>query len=285
MTIRQLYQDTKQKLREGGVEAFSAETRFLFEGILGVDYQTVLVCGEVEASPQRQERLEEAVEKRLTGYPLQYITGVWEFYSCPFEVGEGVLIPRPDTETLCEAGLRYLYNCLSEQPVVADLCSGSGCLAVVIALRVEAAKVYAVEKYDEALFYLRRNVALNKAPVRIVQGDVLEGGFLEPAEPLDLIVCNPPYLTSDNMAQLQTEVSFEPANALYGDEDGLLFYRAVSEQWLHKLKPGGMLAFEIGIHQERDVEEILLRNGYQNVCTLPDTCGIIRVITAERPFC
>ena len=283
MTVRRLYQQVKERLKSGGIESYAAEARFLFEGVLGIDYQNILLCGELEASARQEQLACEAVEKRLTGYPLQYITGMWEFYSFPFEVGEGVLIPRPDTEALCDVALRYLNSCDCGQPVVVDLCSGSGCLAVAISLKFEAAKVYAVEKYDAALTYLRRNVALNKADVRIVKGDVLEGGFLEPVEPLDLIVCNPPYLTKEDMEDLQTEVSYEPETALYGDEDGLLFYRAVAEQWLERLKPGGMLAFEIGMGQEEDVAGILGRNGYQNICTYRDVCGIIRVLTAQRP--
>ena len=284
MTVRHLYEQIKERLKQGGIEAYSSEARFLFEGVLGIDYQNILLCGEMEATSRQIEQAFHAVEKRLTGYPLQYITGVWEFYSYPFEVGEGVLIPRPDTEALCDVALKILNHSDCENPVVADLCSGSGCLAVAIALKFEAAKVYAVEKYDEALGYLRRNVALNKADVRVIKGDVLRGGFLEPAEPLDLIVCNPPYLTKSDMQNLQVEVSYEPKTALYGDEDGLLFYRAISEQWLCRLKPGGVLAFEIGMGQENDVSTIFERNGYQNVCTYQDICGIIRILTAQRPF-
>ena len=122
MTIRQMYQQVRGRLKDAGNESFAAETRFLFEGILGIDYQNILLCGEMELSEAQQEQLTKALEKRLTGYPLQYITGTWEFYSFPFEVGEGVLIPRPDTEALCEVGLKYLNRCKTKQPVVADLC-------------------------------------------------------------------------------------------------------------------------------------------------------------------
>lgn len=283
MTLKQLYRQTKERLKNGGLEAYALEARFLFEGALGIDFQNLLLCGEVEASAGQREQVLRAVEKRLTGYPLQYITGAWEFYSFPFEVGEGVLIPRSDTELLCDVALRFLSRHGSARPAVADLCSGSGCLAVAISLNFESAEVYAVEKYEEALHYLRRNVALNRAPVRVIQGDVLAGPLPEPAEPLDLIVCNPPYLTKEDMEHLQTEVSYEPASALYGDVDGLSFYRAVSEQWFKRLKAGGMLAFEIGMGQEQNVSDILRWNGYQNICTYKDVCDIIRVISAERP--
>ncbi len=284
MTMEQLYRQIKARFKHSGLEAYTAEARFLFEGVLGLDYQNLLLCGEVEVTPEQRRQVMQAVERRLSGYPLQYITGMWEFYSYPFEVGEGVLIPRQDTEALCDVALRILNRCGSARPVVADLCSGSGCLAVAIALKFERAKVYAVEKYEEALYYLRRNVALNRADVEVVEGDVLDGGVLELPEPLDLIVCNPPYLTKEDMEHLQAEVSYEPATALYGDTDGLRFYRVIAEQWFGRLRPGGTIAFEIGIGQEGDVSDILYWNGYQNVCTYQDVCGIIRVITAERPL-
>ena len=171
-----------------------------------------------------------------------------------------------------------------ERPVVVDLCSGSGCLAVSVACEYEGARVYAVEKYDAALSYLRRNVKLNQADVKIVQGDVLTNTYAEPIPEADLVLCNPPYLTEEDMKHLQKEVTFEPASALYGEaEDGLTFYRAVSSGWRKRIRSGGMLAFEIGMGQEQAVKQILQKEGYQNICTVLDACGIIRVLTAVRP--
>ena len=119
--------------------------------------------------------------------------------------------------------------------------------------------------------------------MQVVQADVLCGVPLEFAGIADVIICNPPYLTQTDMEQLQKEVSYEPATALYGDDDGLLFYREITRQWRKALKPGGMLAFEIGKGQERDVETFLRANGFQNICTRKDGCGIIRVLTADKP--
>lgn len=288
MTLHELYQTIKQQLKEGGIEPYASEARFLMEGVLGVDYQNILVCGEMEATPEQLNKARSAVCRRLEGYPLQYLLGTWEFYSYPFEVGEGVLIPRPDTETLCEQGLAYLTHWQmthgKERPVVVDLCSGSGCLAVSVACEYEGARVYAVEKYDAALSYLRRNVKLNQADVKIVQGDVLINTYAEPIPEADLVLCNPPYLTEEDMKHLQKEVTFEPASALYGEaEDGLTFYRVVSSGWRERIRSGGMLAFEIGMGQEQAVKQILQKEGYQNICTVLDACGIIRVLTAVRP--
>jgi release factor glutamine methyltransferase len=281
LTVSALYREAKERLKAGGIEAYGTEARFLVEGVLGVSYQKLLLDGERPVKPPEREHFERALERRLKGYPLQYLLGRWEFYGYPFEVGEGVLIPRADTETLCEAALERLEKL--EHPVVIDLCSGSGCLAVTMALECPEAAVYAVEKYEAALGYLRRNAALNNAPVRVMQADVLCGVPLEFTGMADVITCNPPYLTQADMEQLQKEVSYEPETALYGDDDGLLFYREITRQWRKALKPGGMLAFEIGKGQERDVETFLRANGFQNVCTRKDGCGIIRVLTADKP--
>lgn len=281
ITLSSLYKEAKECLKTGGVEAYGTEARFLVEEVLGVPYQKLLLDGEQPVEPSAAERFTQALKRRLEGYPLQYLLGRWEFYGYPFEVGEGVLIPRADTETLCEAALERLKKL--ERPAAIDLCSGSGCLAVTMALECPEATVYAVEKYEAALGYLHRNVALNNAPVQVVQADVLRGVPLEFIGIADVITCNPPYLTRADMEQLQKEVSYEPATALYGDDDGLLFYREVTKQWLKALKPGGMLAFEIGRGQEQDVETILRANGCQNVCTHKDGCGIIRVLTADKP--
>lgn len=281
VTVSALYRKAKECLKAGCVEAYGTEARFLVEGVLGVPYQKLLLDGEQPVELSTAERFTQALKRRLEGYPLQYLLGRWEFYGYPFEVGEGVLIPRADTETLCEAALERLKKV--ERPVAIDLCSGSGCLAVTMALECPEATVYAVEKYEAALGYLRRNAALNSAPIRIMQKDVLCSIPSELKGVADVITCNPPYLTRADMEQLQKEVSYEPATALYGDDDGLLFYREVTKQWLKALKSGGMLAFEIGRGQEQDVEAILRANGCQNVCTHKDGCGIIRVLTADKP--
>lgn len=280
LTLGEAYRRTKERLKAGGIEAYETETRFFIEGLLGADYQQVVLHPEAELVPEQLQTLEQALERRLGGYPLQYLLGSWEFYGYPFCVGEGVLIPRADTEVLCEAGMECLKS--RKAPTAVDLCSGSGCLAVVLALECPNANVYAVEKHEAALEYLRQNVALNGAPVHIVQGDVLTDEFPELPD-ADLVVCNPPYLTGADMAHLQTEVAFEPPTALYGEEDGLCFYRAVAAQWTGRVKPGGRLIFEIGMGQEQAVSAILAENGWQNICTRFDSCGIIRIIAADRP--
>lgn len=217
------------------------------------------------------EELSAIIERRLTGEPLQYILGMWEFYSLPFYVGPGVLIPRPDTEILCETAIEFI----GDKPLSCiDLCSGSGCLAVSIAKNCKNASVSALEKYDEAYSYLERNIALNRAEVTAIRGDIEKEG----SGSFDIIVSNPPYIDAAEMETLEAEVKCEPQTALYGGEDGLKFYRAILKNWLPCLKAGGMLATEIGYNQGKAVSELFIAAGLKNVTVKKDYGGNERVV-------
>ncbi len=224
--------------------------------------------------------LEDALERRAAGEPLQYILGNWDFLDLTLAVGEGVLIPRQDTECLCEAVASRLTGRVA--PRVLDLCAGSGCVGLGIARLVPGAQVTAVELSEEALPYLRENVARYPAyAVTAVQADVLtaaadfDGAF-------DAIVSNPPYIPTGDLAGLMREVQHEPRMALDGDEDGLRFYRVIAAEWLKRLRPGGVLAVEIGIGQGTDVAGIFTAAGLKNVTLLPDLAGVERVVMGEK---
>lgn len=220
-----------------------------------------------------QSDIEEIVCKRRQGIPLQYILGRWWFYKSEFLVGDGVLIPRQDTEVLVEAALDFLK--VLNSPSVCDLCSGSGCIAISIAKEIPDAKVVAVEKYREAYEYLVRNIEYNNVSnVTPKLKDVEDTPFGE----FDLIVCNPPYIPNSDKESLETEVLKEPHTALFGGEDGLYFYRVIAKNWKQSLKPGGMLAFEVGINEDNAVADVLRANGYINVGFKNDIVGIQRVV-------
>ncbi len=123
------------------------------------------------------------------------------------------------------------------------------------------------------------NISLNNSSVKVYKGDVLDPEYFLNFSDLDIITSNPPYLTDDDMANLQKEVAYEPEMALAGGSDGLLFYKVITALWKHCLKPGGKLYYEIGIHQEGDVSQILIENGFTNVETHTDLCGVIRVVS------
>lgn len=221
----------------------------------------------------QKEDIESIVLQRRQGIPLQYILGSWWFYKSEFLVGPGVLVPRQDTEILVETALELIENI--KQPKVADLCSGSGCIAISIAYDRQDATVTAVEKYSEAYGYLLKNIQHNGTNnVEPKQADVLCQSFGE----YDLIVCNPPYIPSGDKDDLSAEVLSEPHTALFGGEDGLYFYREISKNWKQSLKPNGVLAFEVGINEAEDVAEILKANGFINIGFKNDIIGIQRVV-------
>lgn len=213
-------------------------------------------------------------ERRAAGEPLQYLFGAWEFYGLRLFVGEGVLIPRPETELLAELAIRLLKN----GGKMLDLCSGSGCIALAAAAHTPAA-VTAVERYEAAFSYLRKNVAYHRANVTAILGDALDPALLSGAA-FDVIVSNPPYLTKREMAELQREVRREPETALYGGEDGLDFYRRLIPLWKGRLNGGGTLAVEVGDGQADAVAELFAAAGL-SAEILPDFQGIGRVVSGK----
>lgn len=217
--------------------------------------------------------IDNAISKRKENIPIQYIIGKWWFYKGEFFVGDGVLIPRQDTETLVETANELLKG-ISE-PEVCDLCAGSGCIGISIATDYPNASVTCVEKYDKAFGYLERNITHNGVSnVRAVKADVLEEAFGS----YDLIVSNPPYITKADMQILSNEVKKEPETALYGGEDGLYFYREITKLWKSALKKNGILAFEVGINEATSVAEIMVLNGFKNITVKNDLCGVQRVV-------
>lgn len=256
------------------------DLRCIFEDVL--HRQFALIPQNVTVSAEDEEIIRTLVKRRSAGEPLQYILGEWEFYGLPMKVGEGVLIPRPDTETIIEDVLQLVKENSLSAPKIADLCSGSGCIAITLKHLIPSAEVYAVELSDDALPYLRQNAEMNSADINIIQGDVLSEQTAEALRDLDIIVSNPPYLTAVDMSELQTEVQKEPRLALYGGDDGLSFYRKMTPLWKNSLKVGGYLLYEFGMGQENDVAEILRQNGFDVLGFSKDGGGIIRTAASRR---
>ncbi len=204
-----------------------------------------------ELSAQQEKQLSSMLVRRLAGEPEQYIEGCAYFMGMRFRVDRRVLIPRQDTETLCEAALNELKGLKS--PGVLDMCTGSGCLAVAVAKYRPDAQVTACDISKDALDVARENARENGADVEFLQSD----GFRAlGSRSFSLIVCNPPYLSSEDMLSLQREVGCEPREALIGGEDGLLFYRRFSAEMQPFLAPGGAALFELGAGQAEAVRHI-----------------------------
>ncbi len=214
------------------------------------------------------------LKKRKNGMPLQYIFGKWEFYGYEFFVGEGVLIPRPETELLTDIAVKSL----DKNSIVLDLCSGSGCIPVSINKEI-GCKTYAVELYPKAFSYLTKNILHNHADVIAINGDALDNSHFEGIT-FDAIFSNPPYLTAKEMEELQTEVKYEPSTALFGGEDGLDFYKKLFGLWKLRLKKGGIFAVEVGDKQAEAVRTLMETEGY-TAEIINDYNGIGRVVVGK----
>lgn len=227
---------------------------------------------------EQEERFRSLLLLRSQREPLQYLLGTQCFYGLEFAVDPRVLIPRPETETLCELALRELGR--TRRPRVLDLCTGSGAIAVTLKKLCPQAEVTACDISDGALAVAKQNAIRNDVEVRFVQGD-----FLVPVagEQYDLIACNPPYIESTECETLQPEVTREPRLALDGGADGLAFYRRLAADAPACLVQGGWMIAEVGDQQARQVAALLSATPlFSAVETHPDLCGVQRFVSARR---
>ncbi len=206
------------------------------------------------------------LEQRGQRIPLQHIIGEQDFMGLTFLVNSDVLCPRLDTESVVERALQLAGK--YENPKILDLCTGSGCIAISMYhfLKQEKKKISvdAVDLSEKALEVAKKNAFSNRAYIEFYQGDLFEP--LTTEKKYDMIISNPPYIPSRVIDGLMPEVrDHEPRTALDGDEDGLKFYRLISEQAKNYLAPGGCLVYEIGFNQGEDVSEIMNELGYKNV--------------------
>lgn len=280
MTIRQFQRTLEQDLAALGAESPRFDAAQLLRWLSGQD-QTWLIAHTGDACPEDwQARSVDALHRLENGEPLQYLLGEWEFYGLPLAVGPGVLIPRADTETIVETCLLALAPV--PDPAIWDLCSGSGAIALALASRRPDARILAAELSEEALPYLRQNIAaLAPDQVTAVQTDVLTQ---LPDGLCDLIVSNPPYITGADMQTLSPQVRREPELALYGGEDGLRFYRQLTHSCYDHLRPGGWLIFEIGYDQGESVPALLRQRGFDQVFCRNDLAGVPRCAGGRRPL-
>ncbi len=278
VTIKSLLQQCEGAISSINTENPHYEAIELIKKATGISQLIMLTEPECTVQQELAEQALEMAKRRSKGEPLQYILGEWEFYGMTFEVGEGVLIPRQDTETLVELALEHINSGM----LCADLCSGSGCIG--IAVSTADCRVICYERSPQAMEYLQRNIESNGVSDKVsaVMADVLDDGIIADAPMFDVILSNPPYLTKDDMDSLQTEVRYEPEMALYGGDDGLHFYREIVRLWAPKLKSGGLLAVEIGIGQEKDVCDIFSEHGIKAEMKR-DLCGVYRVIYGIKP--
>ena len=274
-TVFSVYNETKKRLSAAGIEDFGFEARVIMRHITGFDNKQIMLNYNTPLNPYQLRQLEDILNRRAARYPLQYILGEWSFYGLEFKVGEGVLIPRADSETAVDTALELIKDVKS--PKVLDLCAGSGAIGIAIAANREDAFVTLLEKYGEAAKYLKENIELNKLKnAEYVEGDVLSGDAGD--KKFDLIVSNPPYISTDDLKGLQPEVLYEPGSALDGGADGLKFYRAITQNYKNSVNKGGSVCFEAGAGEAESVKKILADAGFKNIETRKDFGGIERVV-------
>lgn len=285
ITYQNLYLDIRRQFLRAGFPGAGLEAREIVCFGSGKTREEFYRDSPLYTSPEIEEAVRALAERHTGGEPVAYLIGEWEFYGLTLDVCRDVLIPRPDTETLVERGILFLRD-LPEGARVLDLCAGSGCVGLAIADNCPGAHVILAEWSDDALRICRQNIlrcALSQ------QASAAQVDALEPPPRLlrdfDLILCNPPYIPTLEVAHLDPSVrDYEPRLALDGGEDGLKFYRAVAKKWKCALAPGGKLIFEVGYNQAPAVKRILEQNGYQDIRTTMDPGMHWRVVegSAER---
>ncbi len=231
--------------------------------ITGKSREQLLSDMEMYASQSVCDEMEAAVTRVLTGEPLAYVLGQWDFYGMTLQVNDNVLIPRDDTCAVTDLAIKKALF-LDAGPRILGLCTGSGCIGLAIANRVKDARVTLADISPEAMAVAKRNITQQKLSGRVscVRADALDKptAFLGK---FDMIVSNPPYVTTQQMDVLPESVkNYEPHLALHGGADGLDFYRSIAENYRQALKPGGFLCFEFGMGQGNAVCRILEMNGY-----------------------
>lgn len=281
MNVRELYESLSDKLRCGRIDSPEAEARFMIYEVLNFTTTDFFLKSQNEVADELAMKLDEMCNRRINGEPLQYILGKWDFMGRSFKVGKGVLIPRPETEQLCEMIIKRLKD--KKNAVVYDLCAGSGCIGLTLKRECPDIDIYLVEKSGEALKYLMDNATevCKNTFLTIVKGDVLQLDLFELYPLADVIVSNPPYIKSDEVPLLQKEVTFEPAMALDGGEDGLVFYRYIISQWSQKLKSDGEMFFEIGEEQGKEVSSLFEGIGF-NSRVIKDYNNHDRIVTGRK---
>lgn len=273
MTVRLL-----NKLLSDALSPFDAQA--ILETLLGCDHTQLILRADEALSDEIILKALSMKDRREQGEPIQYITGTWTFMGRDYEVGEGVLIPRDDTEVLVRESLKLIPK--DQECNILDLCSGTGIIAVTIKKERPLCRVSAVEKSERAFSYLQKNSEKHHAEIRCILSDLKDCADDFSDGSLDLIVSNPPYIRTEDLSTLQKEVQFEPALALDGGASGYDFYESIIALYRGKLKAGGYFAFEIGEGQSEYVTQLLQNAGFADIHITNDIQNIPRAITGKK---
>lgn len=275
MTYREALETGTKELEKENIADAKLDAWYLLQMACGIDRNFYYLHEEEEIPEEHLSTFQITVKKRTEHVPLQYIIGEQEFMGLKFKVNSNVLIPRQDTETLVEEALKHIKPGMK----VLDLCTGSGCIIVSIAKNVPDIVCFGTDISKQALLVAKENAKRNDVEVELKRSDLFDnitGTF-------DVIVSNPPYIATAEIASLMPEVrDFEPIEALDGKEDGLYFYRIIIEKSMDFLNPDGYLCLEIGYDQGSAVSLLMKQAGFTDVIVLKDLAGLDRVVKGRK---
>lgn len=285
-TISDAINEGAARLREAGVVHDRLDASLLLGHVIGLDRTRLLTRSDEQVDETCYREYLARLEQRAAGQPLQYLIGSQEFYGLHFIVTPDVLIPRPETEFLIDRVIKAVKELNLETPLIADIGTGSGCIAITLAKQLPEARLIATDVSSAALNVARTNAELNSVRDRIefVEGDLVSP-FAErgPDFCVDVLAFNPPYVPEDSRESLQREVrDWEPEIALFGGIDGLDFYRRLVVEGTRHLKPGGLVILEIGFTQLEPIQEIVKGGPLELVDITRDLQGIPRTLCLRR---
>lgn len=279
MTIKEAINQAVVMLKNENIGAPKTKARMLLQSTLRKTKEYIIIYDIKEITPIQREKFINNVKRLINGEPLQYITGIQEFMKLNFLVKKDVLIPRADTEILVEEVIKVASNIQS--PIILDLCTGSGAIAVSLAKYMNNLKIYASDISQKAIEIAKKNAELNGVlnNIEFIESDL----FTKiKNKKFDILVSNPPYIETSTIKRLSKDVQNEPKIALDGGKDGLDFYRAISKNAYKYINHEGYLCLEIGYNQKKAVIDILEKqNRYVNIYSKKDLCENDRVIIAQ----
>ena len=283
-TVRRVLDWTIGYLKEQGSESPRLEAEVLLAHSCGWPRIQLYTHFEDVLSPDVRARMRELVKRRGAREPVAYLVGYREFFSLRFEVGPGVFIPRPETETLVIESLEILKSATAP-PRVLDLCCGSGAIGVSIAVNSPKARVTSIDQNDAPIEFTKKNADRHGVSDRVT---VLQGDLFSPLPAdtrFDVIACNPPYVTTAEIERLDADVkSYEPHAALDGGPDGLDILRRIATEAPRRLNAGGWILFELSPEQGDTAQQILRDAGLESVAAVKDLAGALRVVKGRAPI-
>lgn len=284
MLLRELVVHATERFKESGIDSAEVDAQLLAGHLLGLsrgEVQSEMIRG-AELIEAQAEKLTEMFGRRLLREPLQHITGVAYFRNLELAVGRGVFTPRPETEFVAQLAIDALNAVKSEAPIAIDLGTGSGAIALAMATEVIHARVFAVEKSNEAFPFTQQNFQkYSDASATLVLGDLADA-FQELDGTVSVVASNPPYIPLDAVPRDIEVKLHDPQIALYGGADGMQVMRLVSQSAKRLLLPGGSLVVEHADSQGQQVCELLLADGWNNVLSHKDLTGRDRAVTATK---